>query len=224
MPFIQETYRIERGSGRTGIGGSSLGGLVSLYLGLRMPEIFGKNRRAIAVVWWNHRVILRFAQASMPEPRPRIWLDIGTREGPRIVDDVEMLRDALMQKAGASARICITSEWKAPNTTKPHGRSVSVRSLSFCFLPADCSVYCAPRRICIKRSAGPRWRRTQWLSGPSRFLRKLIRKGPGISAHVASASAAACFCSLWKNSATETGRAKPSTRCSSCPKTSRFPV
>ena len=28
----------------------------------------------------------------------RIWLDIGTREGPRIVDDVEMLRDALVHK------------------------------------------------------------------------------------------------------------------------------
>jgi predicted alpha/beta superfamily hydrolase len=98
MPFIQKTYRVERGPGRTGIGGSSLGGLVSLYLGLRMPGVFGKIAALSPSVWWNHRVIVRFAQASMPEPHPRIWLDIGTREGPRIVDDVEMLRDALMQR------------------------------------------------------------------------------------------------------------------------------
>jgi len=98
MPFIQETYRVERGPGRTGIGGSSLGGLVSLYLGLLKPEVFGKIAALSPSVWWNHRVIVRFAQASMPEPHPRIWLDIGTREGPRIVDDVEMLRDALMQR------------------------------------------------------------------------------------------------------------------------------
>jgi enterochelin esterase-like enzyme len=98
MPFVQSAYRVERGPGRTGIGGSSLGGLVSLYLGLRMPDVFGKIAALSPSVWWNHRVIVRFAQASMPEPHPRIWLDIGTREGPRIVDDVEMLRDALMQK------------------------------------------------------------------------------------------------------------------------------
>jgi len=31
-------------------------------------------------------------------PRPRIWLDIGTREGPRIVPDVEQFRDVLLRK------------------------------------------------------------------------------------------------------------------------------
>jgi enterochelin esterase-like enzyme len=98
MPLIQSNYRVERGPLHTGIGGSSLGGLVSLYLGLRMPHVFGKIAALSPSVWWNHGVIVRFAQASMPEPRPRIWLDIGTREGPRIVDDVEMLRDALVQK------------------------------------------------------------------------------------------------------------------------------
>ena len=98
MPFVQAGYRVERGPSRTGIGGSSLGGLVSLYLGLRMPEVFGKIAALSPSVWWNHRVIVRFAQATPAEPKPRIWLDIGTKEGPRIVDDVEMLRDALLQK------------------------------------------------------------------------------------------------------------------------------
>ena len=34
----------------------------------------------------------------MIEPRPRIWLDIGTREGPRIVPQVERFRDVLLLK------------------------------------------------------------------------------------------------------------------------------
>jgi len=63
-----------------------------------MPETFGKIAALSPSVWWNHRVIVRFAHAAVPDPRPRIWLDIGTREGPRIVDDVEMLRDALVHK------------------------------------------------------------------------------------------------------------------------------
>ena len=98
MPLIQNTYRVELGPNRTGIGGSSLGGLVSLYLGLRMPDVFGKIAALSPSVWWNQRVIVRFAQASIPEPRPHIWLDVGTREGPRVVDDVEKLRDSLVRK------------------------------------------------------------------------------------------------------------------------------
>lgn len=97
-PFVTRQYRIQAGAERTGIGGSSLGGLVSLYLGLRQPEIFGKIAALSPSVWWNDRVILKFAASAMAHPLPRIWLDIGTREGPRIVDDVERFRDVLIGK------------------------------------------------------------------------------------------------------------------------------
>jgi predicted alpha/beta superfamily hydrolase len=98
MPFMDREYRVERGPSRTGIGGSSLGGLVSLYLGLSRSDVFGKIAALSPSVWWNQRVIHKFA-ASMPvQSRPRIWLDIGTREGPRIVEDVERYRDVLLQR------------------------------------------------------------------------------------------------------------------------------
>jgi predicted alpha/beta superfamily hydrolase len=97
-PFLRNTYRILEGPENTGIGGSSLGGLVSLYLGLRQPKIFGRIAALSPSVWWNERVILRFAAAAPVRPLPRVWLDIGTREGPRIVDDVERFRDVLLGK------------------------------------------------------------------------------------------------------------------------------
>jgi predicted alpha/beta superfamily hydrolase len=97
-PFVHTNYRILDGSENTGIGGSSLGGLVSLFLGLRMPHIFGKIAALSPSVWWNQRVILRFADAAPVDPRPRVWLDIGTREGGRIVEDVERFRDVLLRK------------------------------------------------------------------------------------------------------------------------------
>lgn len=97
-PFLERNYRVLQGVENTGIGGSSLGGLVSLYLGLRRPNIFGKIAALSPSVWWNQRVILRFAAAAPVCPLPRIWLDIGTREGPRIVDDVERFRDILLGK------------------------------------------------------------------------------------------------------------------------------
>jgi enterochelin esterase-like enzyme len=98
MPFIQAVYRVESGPERTGIGGSSLGGLLSLYLGLKMPNLFGKVAALSPSVWWDRGGIHRFAAKKKIDSRPKIWLDIGTREGPRIADEVDRLRDVLLQK------------------------------------------------------------------------------------------------------------------------------
>jgi predicted alpha/beta superfamily hydrolase len=98
MPFIESEYRVSQAPSFRGIGGSSLGGLVSLYIGLQNPRVFGKIAALSPSLWWDQRAILRFAERVNPEPRPRIWLDIGTREGPRIVPEVERFRDILIKK------------------------------------------------------------------------------------------------------------------------------
>jgi enterochelin esterase-like enzyme len=97
-PLLFANYRVLPGVEHAGIGGSSLGGLVSLYLGLRLPHVFGKIAALSPSVWWNGRVILRFAAAAPVDPMPRIWLDVGTREGGRTVEDVERFRDVLLSK------------------------------------------------------------------------------------------------------------------------------
>ena len=98
MPFIQREYRVLPDARVTGMGGSSLGGLLSLYLGLKHPQVFGRLAALSPSVWWNQRAIDHFTASVNVEPRPRIWLDIGTREGPRIVHEVEQFRDILLQK------------------------------------------------------------------------------------------------------------------------------
>jgi predicted alpha/beta superfamily hydrolase len=60
--------------------------------------MFGKIAALSPSVWWNQLIIHRFARTATVQPRPRIWLDIGTREGPRIVQDVEKFRDVLLEK------------------------------------------------------------------------------------------------------------------------------
>jgi predicted alpha/beta superfamily hydrolase len=97
-PFVDREYRTLSGPEHAGIGGSSLGGLVSLYLGLKHAHIFGKIAALSPSVWWNQLVIHRFVQSMNIQPRPRIWLDIGTREGPRIVQEVEKFREVLLAK------------------------------------------------------------------------------------------------------------------------------
>ena len=98
MPFVQNEYRVLRGRDSTGIGGSSLGGLASLYIGLKFPRVFGRIAALSPSIWWNQRSILRLTRELTPEPRPRIWLDVGTREGARTVPDVEQFRDLLLKK------------------------------------------------------------------------------------------------------------------------------
>ena len=97
-PFVDREYRTLSGSQHTGIGGSSLGGLVSLYLGLQHSRIFGKIAALSPSVWWNQQVIHRFARTATVELRPRIWLDIGTNESQRALPDARLLKEALERK------------------------------------------------------------------------------------------------------------------------------
>lgn len=90
-PFIDRTYRTEPTRASTGLGGSSLGGLISLFLGLMHPDTFGNLAVLSPSIWWDHRSILPFVQQADIAPPPRIWLDIGTGEGARHVRDTEQL-------------------------------------------------------------------------------------------------------------------------------------
>lgn len=93
LPFLASRYRIRTGAENTGLGGSSLGGLVTLYLGLKYPQIFGRLAVMSPSVWWNHRSILGYVNdaSSALLSRPRIWLDIGEGEGRQTVLNTGML-------------------------------------------------------------------------------------------------------------------------------------
>lgn len=93
MPWIASQYRVREDRENTGMGGSSLGGLVTLYLGLQHPELFGKLALLSPSVWWNHKSVLGYLNEHAPQvwERPRVWLDVGDREGQRTLRDVEHL-------------------------------------------------------------------------------------------------------------------------------------
>lgn len=95
-PFIDEKYLTRPEREFTGIGGSSLGGLVSLYLGFKRPDVFSRIAALSPSVWWANNHIIR-ETAKLPERLPlRIWLDIGKREGTRIKHQVRALKEMLL--------------------------------------------------------------------------------------------------------------------------------
>ena len=97
-PFIDSTYRTRTDASETGLGGSSLGGLVSLYLGLRYPEIFGRLAVISPSIWWDHRSVLTLVSRLEQKLDLKIWLDIGTGEGQRHVRDTDLLNQMLIRK------------------------------------------------------------------------------------------------------------------------------
>lgn len=111
QPFIERTYAVAIGPSRTGLGGSSLGGLVSLYLGLRRPDVFGRLAVMSPSVWWDRRVILRDVRGFGGTPRPRVWVDMGTGEGKRAVDDARLLAAGLARAGWEAGRNLMYSEY-----------------------------------------------------------------------------------------------------------------
>lgn len=96
-PLVDQRWRAQPDPAGTAIGGSSLGGLLALHLGLNHPDVFTRIAAMSPSVWWNERVLVREV-AAFEGRRPRIWLDIGGREGVEAVSDARMLRLELASK------------------------------------------------------------------------------------------------------------------------------
>lgn len=95
-PLIDGTYRTRPDAPSTGLGGSSLGGLVTLHLGFAHPRVFGRLAVLSPSVWWDRRVILKTVRQARSKPPLRIWLDMGTAEGRKGLDDARLLKAALV--------------------------------------------------------------------------------------------------------------------------------
>jgi predicted alpha/beta superfamily hydrolase len=103
-PFIDATYRTRADAKHTGLGGSSLGGLISLYLGLKYPNVFTRIAVVSPSVWWADNQIVQFTKNEWRKPPLRIWLDVGTKEGrdtreaQATVDGARLLKAVLIEK------------------------------------------------------------------------------------------------------------------------------
>jgi predicted alpha/beta superfamily hydrolase len=100
-PRIDKKYRTRPEAEFTGLAGSSLGGLVSMYLGTKRSEKFTRVGVVSPSVFWGHNDIVEKVKALPGKLPLRIWLDIGTDEGnsgQETVEDTRLLRDALMGK------------------------------------------------------------------------------------------------------------------------------
>lgn len=104
MPFVYARYRIARGSENTGLGGSSLGALISLYTVMDRPGTFSRLLLESPSLFISNRRILKYSHYFRLWP-DKIVIGVGTREAGRedkdrqVVEDVRELQQ-IMYHAG----------------------------------------------------------------------------------------------------------------------------
>jgi enterochelin esterase-like enzyme len=104
MPFMARNYRVAAGPENTGLGGSSLGGLISLYTAAAWPGLIGHLLLESPSLWASNRQMIRESRGVQLWPE-KIFLGTGTAEAGRpdrdrsMVDDVRELA-AIFRRAG----------------------------------------------------------------------------------------------------------------------------
>lgn len=83
-PLIDRDFRTLPGREHTGIAGSSLGGLISLYAYFRRPEVFGLAGVFSPAFRMGKQGIFPFVQDA-PFAPGKIYMDVGTAEGTGLV-------------------------------------------------------------------------------------------------------------------------------------------
>lgn len=93
-PFIDEHYRTKKDRENTGIGGSSLGALISLYSGFLYPEVYSKLLIFSPSLWIEPNN--NFPMMSFRVPfKTKIYLYGGEQEGAKMVKRIQVFENYL---------------------------------------------------------------------------------------------------------------------------------
>lgn len=131
LPWLVNNHRTLPGPRNTALGGSSLGGLATLAIGLRRPDVFGALAALSPSVWWDRKWMIRMVNRMPTRTHQRLWIDMGTKEGPGMLQVVREFRDALIEKGwreGVDLGYCEVK--RAEHTERAWGRRIA-RVLEF---------------------------------------------------------------------------------------------
>lgn len=90
-PFLTQRFRLD--TGKRMVMGSSLGGLFSAWAALTHPDTFHAAAAISPSLWWSGEALRQLEPA--PGRRASLWVDMGTQEGEKSVEQLQAFRQRL---------------------------------------------------------------------------------------------------------------------------------
>ncbi|MEQ8524623.1 alpha/beta hydrolase-fold protein [Gracilimonas sp.] len=123
-PFIDQNFRTRPEREFTSLGGSSLGGLITLYLGLEYQDTFSNLLVVSPSVWWDGQMIISKVNELPGATNQHIWLDMGTAEGEGAVESAKALNKALLNKGWSKENLNFVIEEGAAHNERAWAKRV----------------------------------------------------------------------------------------------------
>lgn len=98
-PYMDANYRTRPERDATGMGGSSMGGLITIYAGMLHPAVFGRLLIFSPALWTTPKVYSDALRFSYPKPT-KVYLYGGQQESKYMVPAIERLQASLLQQKG----------------------------------------------------------------------------------------------------------------------------
>jgi predicted alpha/beta superfamily hydrolase len=90
-PFVDANFRTKTDRANTGIGGSSMGGLISIFSGLRYPKVFGKLMIFSPSLWVKPDMKIKVDEDNTEDTK--IYLYAGGDESDTMIEHVKNFKD-----------------------------------------------------------------------------------------------------------------------------------
>lgn len=103
-PYIDANYRTRPEAQFTGIGGSSMGGLISLYAGLMYPETIGRLMIFSPSLWVSNKIYFDISEFFSPV-NSRIYLYGGGKEGATMIPSVKKIKDTIESQGWSTDKV-----------------------------------------------------------------------------------------------------------------------
>ena len=101
-PYIDAHYRTLSGRGYTGIAGSSMGALISVYAALRYPQAYSKVGVFSPAFWFARDSLASYIRQAKPRLPTRFYFVAGETESPTMVPYMADVRN-LLRETGSAA-------------------------------------------------------------------------------------------------------------------------
>lgn len=93
-PYVDQHFRTLPGRENTGIGGSSMGGLISIYAGLMYPGVYSKLMIFSPSLWVAPNIHFHAIKFQKVAPT-KVYLYGGAAEGANVIPNIQKLKAAL---------------------------------------------------------------------------------------------------------------------------------